>query len=132
MNVLFRTLKNLAKYGLSLAELRMRQLRTKHIDLLWSRENEEAHEYGPEFNKQEYKKLMKSGLSTLIMVTGHESVYRVHAMLGDKEPSKAEKGTLRSYYGTSRLNNMFYSSHDEVEAVQELATFFHKEKILYF
>lgn len=53
-----------------------------------------------------------------IELVGKDTVLKCKKLLGDKDPSKADPGTIRALYGTDPVRNCVHVSGDLTEALE--------------
>ena len=72
----------------------------------------------------ELKTYMQSGPCFFAIISGENAVARVRAIEGNTDPLKAERGTIRSDFGTSLNYNLVLGSDSVEHAIVEIARFF--------
>jgi nucleoside-diphosphate kinase len=71
---------------------------------------------------------MTSGTIVVMMMEGEDCVARVRTILGNTDPAKADKGTIRRDFGISKGKNSVHASDSMVSAKRELAIFFDSDE----
>lgn len=67
---------------------------------------------------------MSSGPVVVQVLAGQDALTRYRALMGDTDPSKAARGTLRREFGESIEANAVHGSDSEASARTEIAFFF--------
>lgn len=67
---------------------------------------------------------MTSGTIVVMMMEGSDCVARVRTILGNTDPAKADKGTIRRDFGISKGKNSVHASDSTASAKRELSIFF--------
>ncbi|MBI2056003.1 MAG: nucleoside-diphosphate kinase [Candidatus Sungbacteria bacterium] len=73
---------------------------------------------------------MSSGVIVAQVLEGDGAIGKYRKLLGDTDPAKAKKGTLRSLFGTGMPQNAVHGSADAEAALQEIHFFFSELDIL--
>jgi nucleoside-diphosphate kinase len=73
---------------------------------------------------EELVEYMTSGTIVVMMMEGEDCIARVRTILGNTDPAKAEKGTIRKDFGISKGKNSVHASDSSAAAKRELEIFF--------
>jgi len=110
------------KEGLQIVAMRM-----EHLSLEKAEKFYDVHIGKPFF--EELTTFMSSGPIVVLVLEGDNAIERNRKVLGNTDPAKAEKGTVRAEYGTNIGNNAAHGSDAKDTAIREIAFFFAKEHI---
>ncbi|MBK4775518.1 nucleoside-diphosphate kinase [Candidatus Pantoea edessiphila] len=72
---------------------------------------------------------MISGPIVVSILECENAIELYRNLIGDTNPMKAEKGTLRAYYANSHTENGFHGSDSKKSAIFEINVFFKKNEI---
>ena len=74
---------------------------------------------------------ISSGPVVALILSGENAVLRTRKIIGNTDPSKADRNTIRNIYGTSITKNAIHGS-DSIESSKfEINFFFPNNKIIY-
>ncbi len=120
-----KILDDIAMAGFQLAELKLVKLTEEKAKNFYS-----MHEHKPFFD--ELIRYMCSA-PVLCFVLQHEenAVEAFRALMGDTDPKKAEKNTLRAKYGKDITANAVHGSDSEESFMREWKFFFKEEELLF-
>ena len=65
----------------------------------------------------------------VMVLSGENAISRVREIMGDTDPEKAQKGTLRFEYGDSLGENAVHGSDSVKSAQREISLFFSSEEL---
>ena len=82
----------------------------------------QIHQDKPFYN--ELTKFMSSGKCMVLALEKDNAVEEWRKTIGDTNPSKADKNTIRNLYGTNIGNNAVHGSDSNENAKKEIAFFF--------
>lgn len=80
------------------------------------------HKEKPFFN--ELVNFLSSGPVCVLVLNGENAVSTIRELNGDKDPEKAEKGTIRRKYGENKTRNAVHASDSVPHAQREIALWF--------
>lgn len=110
--------------GLSITRSEQRRLSRSEVETLY-----QEHRGKPFFERN--AAFIASGELILCLVDGDgDIVGRVRAFIGDKDPARARKGTIRGDYGIDPAHverNLVHGSSSAEDAEREVALFFGRE-----
>lgn len=119
-----KILDDIAMAGFKLAELKLVKLTEEKAKNFYS-----MHEHKPFF--AELIRYMCSG-PVLCFVLQHENaILAFRELMGDTDPAKAEKNTLRAKYGTDITANAVHGSDSEESFMREWKFFFKEEELIF-
>ena len=72
---------------------------------------------------------MTAGPVIVMVLEKENAVADFRKMIGDTDPQKAEKNTIRSLFGESKTRNAIHASDSEENARQEISFFFSEREI---
>ena len=110
--------------GLQLVGLKMLQVSKSLCQKFYA-----EHKERPFFS--ELVNFISSSPVLVLALQGKNAVLRVREIMGDTDPKKAQKGTLRYQYGDSLGENAVHGSDSLESAQRELDLFFSSEEIFY-
>ena len=117
-------LERIRSAGLDIVRFQRRRLRRDEVEKLYA-----EHRGKPFFRKN--MNFILSGPVGLLMLKGEgDVVKRVRRLVGNKDPSLSEKGSIRGDFGIDPENierNLVHASSDDSAAWRELMLFFRKE-----
>ena len=111
------------KEGLSLAAIRM--IRPTDQE---AREFYKVHQDRPFY--KELTDYISSGAVVALVLEGKNAVARNRKLMGDTDPKKADKGTIRSKWGTDIQKNAVHGSDSLENARKEISFFFKPYEIV--
>ena len=112
----------LEKVGLRLIGLKM-----IHISRALATKQYEVHNGKPFFEK--LVNLMTSAPVIIAVFAGDKAVETVRKAVGTTDPAKAEKGTIRSDYGTNVTVNAIHAADSTENAEKEIKLFFTEKEL---
>lgn len=105
------------KNGLEIVDLKKVQLTKAQAEQFYA-----EHKDRPFYN--DLVSYMTSGPVVVMVLDGDDAVAKNRALMGATDPSKADKGTLRSDFGTSIEHNAVHGSDSTDSAKREILFFF--------
>ncbi|MCS7249821.1 MAG: nucleoside-diphosphate kinase [candidate division WOR-3 bacterium] len=69
-------------------------------------------------------RFMASGPIVVILLAGKDSQRRLRELVGDTDPKKAKKGTIRGDFGTSIQKNVVHAANPKEDVEREIKFFF--------
>lgn len=109
--------------GLRIAGIKMVQLSQKDAEEFYA-----VHQNRPFYG--ELTKYVSSGPIVAIVLEGKNAVNKNRKLMGDTDPSKADKNTIRGKWGTDIQQNAVHGSDSIINARREIGIFFTKDEIL--
>lgn len=103
--------------GFEIAALRM-----LHLTIGQAEEFYAVHRERPFFNA--LVEFMSSGPVVVMVLRHKDAVEEFRRLLGNTDPARAEKGTVRALYGTSVQMNAVHGSDSHENAIREAGFFF--------
>jgi nucleoside-diphosphate kinase len=73
--------------------------------------------------------IMSAGPVIVQVLEGENAIEKNRNLMGDKDPKKAEKGTIRELFGESIDKNSVHGSDSEESALREIAYYFTDDEI---
>jgi nucleoside-diphosphate kinase len=116
-NLIGKILTRLEEEGMKIVALKMIRLSPETAKKFY-----EVHKERPFFSSLcEY---MTSGPIVSLVVEGENAIERVRTIMGNTDPKKAEKGSLRALYGISIEENTIHGSDSPESVKRELPILF--------
>ena len=109
--------------GLKLVGLKMQSISPSLCEKFYEEHKQRA------FFK-ELVQFISSAPVILLALEGEGAVLKVREIMGDTDPAKAKKGSLRAEYGNSIGENAVHGSDSLTSAQRELALFFSPEELV--
>jgi len=69
-------------------------------------------------------KFMTSGSIVVLVLKHTEAIEKYRDLIGDTDPTKAERGTVRNLYGTAIDKNAIHGADSDKNAIKEIKFFF--------
>lgn len=107
--------------------LRIAGLKLQHISKSLCEKFYEEHKERPFYS--ELVQFITSSPVILMAIQGEDAVKKMRMLMGDTDPKKASKGTIRNEYGDSIGENAIHGSDSLESAKRELSIFFKEEEI---
>lgn len=117
-------IKRFQEEGLKLIGLKMMQV-SKDLCQEFYKEHKERPFFAELVN------FISSSPVIVLAFQGDNAVFRVREIMGDTDPKKAQKGSLRYQYGDSIGENAVHGSDSLQSAQRELNLFFSSEEVFY-
>ncbi len=105
----------------------------KALRMAFLSRNDAAKFYAVHRGKPFFERLitfMTSGAIVAMVLERDDAVAALRKLVGDTDPAKAAKGTLRQLYGETLSKNAIHASDSEQNANEEMAHFFLDEEIM--
>lgn len=110
------------KAGLSIVGIKMGTLSKEEASEFYA-----AHQKRPFYN--DLTTFMSSGPIVALAIEGPDAVNKTRKIIGATDPSKAEVGTLRKWFGTSITENAVHGSDSLNASKEELFFFFDPDEL---
>jgi len=110
-------IKRLETASLKVVALQMMQLRKEIAEQFYH-----VHSHRPFF--KDLVSFICSGSVVAMVLEGEDAVLKTRALIGATHPKEAEKGTIRSDFGTSIESNAIHASDSKETARFEISVFF--------
>ncbi|WP_394798724.1 nucleoside-diphosphate kinase [Blattabacterium cuenoti] len=123
-NYLVPILSKIIHAGFNIIGIKMIRISRKEAKKFY-----EEHE--KEFFFNSLVKFMSSGPIVLIVLEKENAVKDFRILIGDKNPIKAKKGTIRNLYATSLEKNAIHGSDSNEKAIKEYQFYFANREIFY-
>ena len=75
-------------------------------------------------------KFMTSGPVFIQVLKGEDAIIKNRELMGDTDPTKAKKGTIRADFANSIDANAVHGSDSQTSAIREIEYFFKAEEVL--
>ena len=115
-------LEDIHKGGFKIIAVKMKQLTQEHAQLFYDIHKDKAF----------YNTLvdfMSSGPVVAVVLEKEDAVDDYRKLIGNTDPSKAEKGTIRSKYAQDITHNAVHGSDSVENAKREISFFFSETEI---
>ena len=103
--------------NLKIVKIKTVQLKEQDIDIIWSSCK----------NEYFYNDMIKFSMSDkciVFVVEGENAIERLNFLVGYHDPYRAEVGTIRNTFGTSKMENIIHSCLDKNAFEKEYSLFF--------
>lgn len=110
------------KSGLSIVGIKMGTLSKEEASEFYA-----AHKQRPFYN--DLTNFMSSGPIVALAIQGPDAVNKTRKIIGSTDPSQAEAGTLRRWFGTSVTQNAVHGSDSLNASKEELFFFFDSDEL---
>lgn len=107
--------------------LKIRAIKKMHLNANLAKEFYAIHKDRPFFN--DLVNFMISGPVIIMILEGENAIKKNRDLMGDTNPQKAAKGTIRSDFATSIDANAVHGSDSKDNAELEIAFFFSQSEI---
>ncbi len=111
------------KNGMKVAAIKMIEMTPEQASSFYS-----IHKDKPFF--KDLVKTMSSGPIVVLVLEGENAVAKNRELMGETDPKKAQKGTIRADFSKSKTENTVHGSDSPENANIEIAFFFKPEEIV--
>jgi len=102
------------------------------LKMLWMNRNQAKRFYSVHKGKSFWEPLVgfiSSNPIVVMVLEGKNVISRVRKIIGDTDPAKSRKGTVRKIYARDNRHNIIHSSDSKKLAGREIKLFFRREEI---
>ena len=108
--------------GLKIVTIKRVRLTKEEVDVIWASCLREDFYEG-------LLKFLLSGDSIVFIVKGKDAIIRLNDLVGHREPTRAEKYTIRHRFGRSVMDNVIHSTATEETFWREVSLFFTQSEL---
>lgn len=119
----------------SVIALLEKNFRIVALKMLWMNRNQAKRFYSVHKEKNFWEPLVgfiSSNPIVVMVLEGKNVISRVRKMIGDTDPAKSRKGTVRKIYARDNRHNIIHSSDSKKSAGREIELFFRREEIYFW
>ena len=112
-----KAIEFIEEHGFEIVRMRKTYLTRKHAEEFYA-----AHKGKPFFER--LLEMMTSGPCIPLVLRKENAIEDFRKIIGNTDPAKADKGTLRQLYGTNVTYNLVHGSDCEESVLREMTFFF--------
>ena len=116
----------------SIVALLEKNFRIVALKMLWMNRNQAKRFYSVHKEKSFWEPLVgfiSSNPIVVMVLEGRNVISCVRKMIGDTDPAKSRKGTVRKIYARDNRHNIIHSSDNKKSAGREIELFFRRKEI---